>query len=365
LRLRAPQLDGTSSNYKFEQYETEFHKKYSNDEERSSRRALFEQKLAAINVHNQGNKSWKEGVNKFTDRTDEELNQLLGLNKNLLYASKYAREQNIVHSEEKIDLSSLPKHVDWREKGVVSNVKDQGSCGSCWTFGTTETVESYWALATGDLQDLSEQQILDCTPNTDDCGGTGGCGGGTPEIAYKKIQELGGQTSEWEYPYISYFGEAGTACLLTNSTQKRTPYAVLSNFTVLPSNQYEPVMRHLAEVGPLAVNVDASSWFSYESGVYNGCNMTSPDIDHVVQLVGYGTDAQDGDFWLVRNSWNPTFGEQGYIRLRRIASSSDCGIDTSPADGTGCNNGPSEVLVCGECGILYDTSYPTVSPPSA
>jgi len=251
-------------------------------------------------------------------------------------------------------LAKLPTSVDWRTQGIISAVKDQGECGSCWTFGSAETVESYWAQATGQLTDLSEQQILDCTANTNDCGGTGGCGGGTPELAFTQIMQSGGLSTEWTYPYKSYFGSAFQCGSLN-------PFGQITNFTVLPSNQYAPVMQTLATVGPLAINVDASSWGAYETGVFNGCNQTHPDIDHVVQLVGYGTDATQGPYWIVRNSWNPMWGEDGYIRLYRHTASQVCGVDLKPSDGTGCNGGPATVTVCGTCGILYDVSYVTVS----
>jgi cathepsin L len=128
------------------------------------------------------------------------------------------------------------------------------------------------------------------------------------------LWDLGGLASEWTYPYISYFGN-NYQCQLNKS---RPAVASLSGWTVLPSNSYLPVLTAVATGGPLvlplfsmppslmphkAINVDASSWSSYESGVYNGCNQTNPDIDHVVQLVGYGTDPTYGDYWLVRNSW--------------------------------------------------------------
>jgi len=106
--------------------------------------------------------------------------------------------------------------------------------------------------------------------------------------------------------------------------------------------------------------VDASAWGEYETGVFDGCNATNPDIDHVVQLVGYGTDDVYGDYWLVRNSWSPKWGELGYIRIAR-SSNVTCGVDLRPQDGTGCNGGPSTVSVCGECAILYDVSYPVIA----
>jgi len=253
---------------------------------------------------------------------------------------------------------TLPPSVDWRTQGVVTAVKDQGMCGSCWTFGTTETIESFYAIATGQLPVLSEEQILDCTSNPDDCGGVGGCGGGTGELAMAQIIEQGGIASEWVYPYTAYFGQTGV-CHANTTGYNWTPYAMLSGYKVLPSNQAQPVMAAVASLGPLIINVDASSWGDYESGVYDGCDQSNPDLDHVVQLVGYGNDTNFGPYWLVRNSWAPSWGESGYIRLRRTEVPR-CGNDTQPQDGTGCKGGPAEVLVCGTCGILYDVSYPVI-----
>jgi len=239
----------------------------------------------------------------------------------------------------------------------VSAVKDQGMCGSCWTFGTAETVEAHWALKTGELTDLSEQQILDCTPNPNQCGGTGGCGGGTAELAMAQIIMSGGLTTEWLYPYQSYFG-AAFQCQLNSTKNSRPPFAKLKGYVKIPPNKYEPLMTTVAEKGPIAVSVDASSWSAYEEGVFNGCNQTNPDIDHSVQLVGYGHDEKLGkDFWLVRNSWSPAWGEDGYIRLNR-SPNEGCGIDLTPSDGTGCKNGPPTATVCGTCGIWYDSCYP-------
>jgi len=247
--------------------------------------------------------------------------------------------------------------VDWRNQSIITAVKDQGACGSCWTFGTTETIESFYALAhgVGNLTVLSEQEILDCTPNPNDCGGTGGCGGGTPELAMAQLIHLGGQTSEKLYPYKSGGGQ-DFKCHFSNQTT--APVAVLKSFVVLPSNQYMPILTAVATLGPMTVNVDASAWMSYEVGVFNGCNQKNPDIDHVVQLVGYGVDGSDL-YWLVRNSWGAGWGEGGYIKLYR-SSTPDCGVDKNPQDGTGCNGGPPTVTVCGTCGIWYDVSYPTM-----
>jgi len=337
--------------YTFDDYASEFKKQYSSSEA-EYRKAIFESNLEAIRTHNANpSASWKMGVNHLTDQTDEEFRQLLGYKK--VFNQKLPHMSEYIPTTKNAD---VPASIDWREKGIITPVKDQGQCGSCWTFGTAEVIESYYALVTGQLATLSEQQILDCVPNPDQCGGTGGCGGGTPELAFEKLIEMGGLTSEWMYPYTSYFGTNYPCHYQANTTMA---VAVLSSYVKLPSNQYEPVMDALQR-GPLVINIDASAWRSYQSGVFTGCNQTNSDIDHVVLLVGYGTDPKEGDYWLIRNSWTPAWGEGGYIRLAR-SSTVQCTPDTAPQDGTGCNGGPSVVTVCGACGILYDVSYPILA----
>jgi len=335
-------------NYSFSQFVSEFKKTYVNQAEFNYRRAIFEKNMIKIHEHNANPSStWKEGANKFSDRTEKELKAMLGYNKKLgfkTYATKKFEDLK-PHLIER----ALPPTVDWRTKGVITDVKNQGGCGSCWCFGTTESIESFWALAGNQLPVLSEQQSLDCTPNPDDCGGTGGCGGGTAELIYAQLVKQGGVSTESDYPYT---GE-DEPC--QNTTIK--PVAFLTGFVNVSGNQQQPVLQAVATQGPLVINVDASSWFGYSSGVYDGCNQQNPDIDHVVQLVGYGTDSSAGDYWLVRNSWGSDWGENGYIRLARPAQPT-CGIDTNPQDGTGCNGGPSQVTVCGTCGILFDVTYP-------
>lgn len=338
--------------YTFDKYTKEFGKSYTPSEYRL-RKALFDARLDAIKAHNSNPEfTWKQGVNHLSDRTDEEFGQLRGLDSATLFNTPRP-----VQPVEAVSLSDLPAAVDWRNRSVITPVKNQASCGSCWTFGTAETIESFYALSGGPLTVLSEQQILDCTPNPNDCGGTGGCGGGTAEIAMARIKEMGGLTSEKFYPYVSGNGQ-DFKCHFGNSTS--APVAKLSGYVNIPSNQYGPVLTALATIGPLIINVDASQWSAYESGVFNGCNQKNPDIDHVVQLVGYGTDSKLGDYWIVRNSWTASWGEQGYIRLHR-SSTPVCGQDTNPSDGTGCNNGPSQVTVCGTCGILFDALYPVIA----
>lgn len=165
-----------------------------------------------------------------------------------------------------------------------------------------------------------------------------------------------GLTSEYKYSYQSYYsGETG-ACQYDSI--KPTAEVSLDGYIRLPSNDYDSLLHAVATIGPMAVNVDASVWHSYETGVFNGCAYDSNiDIDHVVVLEGYGSDPKNGDYWLIRNSWGTGFGENGYMRLTR-ESTPKCGMDTTTADGTACKTQWTPTKVCGQCGIAWDATYP-------
>lgn len=162
-------------------------------------------------------------------------------------------------------------------------------------------------------------------------------------------------TSEWMYPYTSYYGSTGNC-----SRQKEAVKTVtIEDYRKLETNTHpRNIMHALVHQGPLIVTVQADTWFDYGGGIADPCtNMSNIDLDHAVQLVGYG--AENGtDYWLVRNSWDVTWGEAGYIRLKR-SSSIECGLDVTPADGVACeDNMPAQQKVCGTCGILFDVTYP-------
>ena len=335
------------ANYNFNQYQSEFNKVYSLTEI-NFRKNIFDLRLTEIIAHNKNPMyTWKKGVNHFTDRTTAELNFMLG--------SRPGHLKSDSNYKTKFYKLSSGIGVDWRSKNVITAVKNQGNCGSCWAFAAVETIESSYAILTGKLENLSEQQILDCTPNLNHCGGSGGCNGGTVELAYDQVTKMGGLSSEWTYPYTSFYGEPSNC----NKTKSK-PVVAVKSYDVLEQNKYQPFIDYVSSDGPVAVSVDASNWFMYESGVFNGCNQTVIDLNHAVQLVGFGTDLNLGDYWLVRNSWSTVWGENGYIRLYRSPEVT-CGIDNSPADGSGCNGGPNSVVVCGTCGILYEGVYPHVT----
>jgi len=307
--------------------------------------AIFNQNLATIREHNSGGHSWKLGVNKFADMSQEELSRFLGYDKN---AAREARAGRRLANYDHVAAEDVPSEVDWRDAGVVTAAKDQGGCGSCWAFSGTESIESHLAIATGELLELSPQLYVSCAPNPDSCGGTGGCQGSTMELLFN-YSMTAGAVLESDYPYK---GITGT-CQYDESTK----VATVEDYVQNGQNSYSDLVNAVATVGPVSITVDASKWFLYSSGIYDPSVFNS-DLDHGVQLVGFGTD-EGSDYWLVRNSWGGSWGESGYIRLAKSDDDeSNCGTDSNPGDGVACAGDNDPETVCGTCGILYDTSYP-------
>jgi cathepsin L len=342
-------------NYTFDQFLNDFGFEYPS-EEIEMRRNLFISELSRVRQHNAKNLSWKEGINKFSCLTTKEKQSLFGRSKAHAAKSKNLKHAKSLPENFKIEpIASLPTTADWRKAGIVSSVKDQGYCGSCWAFAATAVIESHVAIQTGKLFDLSVQQTAMCAPNPDSCGGTGGCAGSTAELAFNYVASSKGLFEEYQYSYAAYYGQ-NSACA---TPKVGKPVATLSGFVQLPENNYTALLNAANTVGPIAVSVDASKWSAYESGVFNGCNQASPDIDHAVILMGYGEEINGQKYWLIRNSWAASWGELGYIRLARSDSDESlCGLDVTPQDGTACAGQTDAVKVCGTCGVLYDSAYP-------
>jgi len=338
-------------NAEFEAFEEKYNKNYATATERFVRFLNFQQNLKEIEAFNNENHSWKKSINKFSDLSETEFKATLNG-----YINTH-KPNGKAAAKKSVDIKDLPESVDWRQMGAVSAVKDQGSCGSCWAFATVEIIESYLQINSQQpIEELSAQHITSCTPNELQCGGNGGCQGSIPQLGFTYTQ-LFGLVSEADYPYTSgNFGQTGTC---DYSPDAMDTVASLRGYETLPRNDYAAVMNHLATVGPLSVAVDASRWSFYSGGVFEGCDYSKNiEINHAVQLVGYGTDAKDGDYWIVRNSWGKFWGEDGFIRLRR-ESETQCGTDNTPLMGTGCVNDGNDVLtVCGQCAVLFDVCYP-------
>jgi len=333
----------------FAAFKAKYSKTYASYDEEVLRYEIFQYNFQQVMKQNKMMKPYTVGITQFSDLTHQEFkDQYLGYKNpsNVHSLNKKTNEDHVYSTKD------LPESVDWREKGAISKVKNQGQCGSCWAFATTEMIESYAQISSQDMVELSTQQVTSCTPNPVNCGGTGGCRGSIAQLGFNYIQ-LFGHTTEESWPYVS--GSNGQTGSCDFDMENTTPVVTLKGYDTLPPNNQEAVMNHLANVGPLAINVDASEWHTYTGGIFDGCDFTQNiEINHVVQLVGYTPDA-----WIVRNSWSEAWGEEGYIRLAKTAQP-ECGTDSSPLMGTGCEGGPGSDVqhVCGQCGMLFDASYP-------
>jgi KDEL-tailed cysteine endopeptidase len=195
---------------------------------------------------------------------------------------------------------------DWRSKGAVSGVKDQGQCGCCWAFSTIAAVEGAYAKKYGKLLSLSEKQLLDCDSSNS------GCNGGNMEYALNYIKKAGGVALTSKYPYSPSKG----SCRYTSSMSA----VKVSGYSRVSSNE-NTMMQALANNGPLAVAVDASRMQFYGGGVYT-CS-GAVNLNHGVTIVGYGSD-RTGNYWIVKNSWGSSWGMNGYIYIKR--GTNECGI---------------------------------------
>jgi cathepsin L len=334
-----------------------FHKVHRNGEINDGvgydeRRKLFDTRRAEVLAHNVGNASWQMSLNYFSDFTKEELQARLGYRRiggrwsessgSASFLQMGMRERKI------IDVSALASAVDWRAKMNISNIlHNQGSCGSCWAHAAVSAVEAHAELAGGlGISQLSFQQVVDCTINPRHCGGTGGCHGATTELAFEYVRRVG----------ISHLDAYTGKCEEVPSTVK------LHGFVRLPANKASHLIHALATTGPVTVSVDASPWFMYGRGVFSGCEQNAI-VNHAVLAVGYGRDHGFGkDFYLIKNSWGPSWGEEGYIRIERHGDDDYCGVDTKPKDGVFCDDAPASIRVCGMCGITSDSAYPVMFP---
>jgi len=284
----------------FVAYVKEFSKVYTSDE-LFTRFRNFNDNKKVIDEHNAKGLSWTMGVNQFTDLTQQEFSDL--------YLGYIPRDNDYLRSR---NLHVAPAGqvmgdtLDWRTKGAVTPVKDQAQCGSCWAFSTTGSVEGANQIKSGQLQSLAEQQLVDCAGSA----GNQGCNGGLMDDAFQYIIKNGGIGSEASYPYTARDG----------TCKKVSSVATVSKFTDVKKND-ETGLMSAVNIEPVSVAVDAQSWSSYRGGVMTGA--CGQSLDHGVLAVGYGTDGAN-DYWLVKNSWGLSWGEQGYIRL--VRGKNECAI---------------------------------------
>jgi len=332
-------------NYTFEEYLAEFEKSYG-QEEHANRKLIFEESLQKVRAHNleyeSGAQTWFAVANQLADWSPEEFAQLRATQQSPSNLPLSQLLKTSLPLSQLLKTQANPDSLDWRTKGAVSAVKNQGGCGSCWAFSAAESVESHYQIASGKLLTLAPQTYVNCVQNPQSCGGTGGCQGATMELAFNfTVQE--GIALESDMPYTA----RDQSCPSFKAAVKAAGY--VKN----PVNDAAAFETALATKGPMSVTVAAGSWQLYGGGIFQGCSKGQDEtLDHGVQAVGYTKD-----YWIVRNSWGPGWGEKGYIRLSR-ASDAQTFINKDPADGTACKPLPKSQTIGGECGILFDTSYP-------
>ncbi|UYV61086.1 hypothetical protein LAZ67_1003336 [Cordylochernes scorpioides] len=291
-----------------------FGKSYSPEEE-FHRKAIFNENLEEIIKHNLdydlGLKSYRLGLNKFSDMSFEEF-------EDKYTGYKKTSKHNFGEPMEIPEEMDLPDSLDYRTKGVVTPVKAQGHCGSCWAFSATGAIEGQYALETGKLISLSEQQLVDCTLRHN------GCKGGDQEVAFSYIRRVGGIESEEDYPYEARYHQH---C----NFRKKKVVVTVKAFRNMPSTDELALQKALVKYGPIAISIQATKHLKYySSGVLDDTtckNANSPiALNHAVLLVGYGTE-NGKDYWLIKNSWGPEYGEDGYVKMVR-GQDNRCGVAT-------------------------------------
>ncbi|KAL3538853.1 hypothetical protein ACH5RR_002219 [Cinchona calisaya] len=302
-------------------------KNYNALDEKEKRFEIFKDNLRFINQHNdQKNLPYKLGLNKFADLTNEEYRaKFVGgrMDRTNRLMKRRTHDRYAFQAGD-----DLPESVDWRAKGAVAPVKDQGQCGSCWAFSTIGAVEGINQIVTGELVPLSEQELVDCDTSYNQ-----GCNGGLMDYAFDFIVKNGGIDSEEDYPYHARNGTC-------DQYRKNARVVSIDSYEDVRENDEKSLRKAVANQ-PVSVAIEAGgrAFQLYNSGVFTGHCGTQ--LDHGVVAVGYGSE-NGVDYWIVRNSWGSGWGENGYIKLERNLAN----------------------VTTGKCGIAIEPSYPVKTSPN-
>ncbi|GFR40260.1 hypothetical protein Agub_g832 [Astrephomene gubernaculifera] len=288
-------------------------------EEFRTRFAVWLDNLQYILSYNARTTSHWLHLNHLADLTTEEYQSRLGFDNQARLASNRLKSSTFMYSD--VDADTLPPDVDWRKKGAVAEVKNQGQCGSCWAFSTTGSVEGINAIVTGELVALSEQELIDCDTSQDK-----GCSGGLMDYAYTWIIKNKGIDTEDDYPYTALDG----SCI---SEKKNRRVVTIDSYEDVPENDEVALKKAVAhQPVAVAIEADAKSFQLYGGGVYDDATCGT-SLNHGVLVVGYGRDPKAGTYWIVKNSWGPEWGDAGYIRLKMGVTDKEglCGIAMAPS----------------------------------
>ncbi|KAG6774667.1 hypothetical protein POTOM_022029 [Populus tomentosa] len=323
ISVLSPSTSSSDISQLFETWCKEHGKSYTSQEERSHRLKVFEDNYVFVTKHNsKGNSSYTLALNAFADLTHHEFKtSRLGLS---------AAPLNPAHRNLEITgvVGDIPASIDWRNKGAVTSVKDQGSCGACWSFSATGAIEGINKIVTGSLVSLSEQELIECDKSYND-----GCGGGLMDYAFQFVMNNHGIDTEEDYPYRARDGTC-------NKDRMKRRVVTIDKYVDVPENNEKQLLQAVA-VQPVSVGICGSerAFQMYSKGIFTGpCSTT---LDHAVLIVGYGSE-NGVDYWIVKNSWGTGWGMRGYMHMQR-------------------NSGNSQ----GVCGINMLASYPQEKPAAA
>jgi len=294
----------------FEDFKQTYGRVYLPSEE-AHKFECFRQNLDIIDKRNAQGKE-QHGVNQFADLCSNEFAKMY-LGYRAKNETKKEAPQDIFTKEQLVGACSS---IDWRTKGAVTPVKNQGQCGSCWSFSSTGNMEGQWQIAGNTLVSLSEEELVQCSSSA----GNMGCNGGIMDDAFQWVIQNKGINSEANYPYTSgngYTGQCNTGLL-------GTTVAKFSSFTNLPNNEQQ-MAAWVCTHGPLSIAVDALSWQTYTGGILTNCPSTQ--LDHGVLIVGFDS-TYSTPYWIIKNSWSASWGENGYLRVQMWTN--QCGLNEDP-----------------------------------
>ncbi|MQL79644.1 hypothetical protein Taro_012100 [Colocasia esculenta] len=284
---------------------------YTQPEEKATRYANFLRNIEFVRMRNAATASGgsRVGLNVFADFSNEEFKEMYSSRalKSKAALEREGRKRLMESAERRVAITcdvDVPTSLDWRKKGAVTAVKDQGQCGGCWAFSSTGAMEGINAITTGELISLSEQELIDCDTSND------GCNGGYMDYAFEWVTSNGGIDTEQNYPYTG----VDSVC---NTTKEDIKVVSIDGYRDVSPSDIALLCAVVQQ--PISVGIDGSSldFQLYTGGIYNGdCSSNPDDIDHAVLIVGYGQE-KGIDYWITKNSWGTNWGMEGYIYIER------------------------------------------------
>jgi len=279
-------------------------------------------------LHDQGKSTYRFGVNQFADLSQKQFADVVGLGNDMRDKRRRTRKPVKFMNE------TIPTSVDWRTEGAVTEVKNQGQCGSCWSFSATGSMEGAVFKGSGQLVSLSEKQLVDCSTSNS------GCNGGLMDYAFEYVINNKGIDTEADYPYQPEQG-------ICDKSKESKHSATITGYEDVTPNNVQALMEAISIVPTsVAIEADTEVFQLYSTGVLNSA-ACGTSLDHGVLAVGY-TEENDADFpnaFIVKNSWGRTWGASGYVYLSRDTSQSGrkgvCGILEQPSYATGGSVGPA------------------------